>query len=380
MVSLPYGRAPYPLELHGRAVTLLEPPPPPPAQPVRPLLEAALDAPSGLAAVDRLVGVGGRVTVIVSDRTRREPRSDFLAALRGRLPDRRWTLAIATGTHGPCGLGPLGIAPELVRDMVVVDHDGHRDEDLVVLGTTPHGTVARVHRCVVEADLVIATGCIKPHYFAGFGAGIKAVFPGLGAARDVRHNHELKSAPGAKAGIVDGNPCRADLEAVVALVPTPVFLLNGICASDGSLFAAVAGDPRAAFRRGVELARPQFTVHAEPAELVIASDELPVTATLYQAAKIAAAMAPLVKPGGLLLLVAECPDGIGGLEVVNEKIFRIGVLPRLAAGVRLGLVSGLEAAIARTTLLEPFDSITLALNQVRGSVIVAPHASQLVLS
>jgi nickel-dependent lactate racemase len=379
MVSLPYGRAPYPLELHGRTATLLELPVPPPAQPVRPLLDAALDGPIDRPTVERLVGIGGRVTVIVSDHTRREPRADFLAALRARLPDRRWTLAIATGTHGPCGLERLGIAPALVRDMVVVDHDGHRDDELVVLGTTAYGTVARIHRCVVEADLVIATGCIKPHYFAGFGAGVKAVFPGLGAARDVRHNHELKSAPGAKAGIVDGNPCRADLEAAVALVPTTVFLLNGVCASDGSIFAAVAGDPRLAFRRGVALARPQFTVHAEPADLVIASDDLPVTATLYQAAKIAAAMAPLVKPDGLLLLVAECPDGIGGLEVVNEKIFRIGILPRLAAGVRLGLVSGLEADIARTTLLEPFDSIAVVLNQVPGSVIVAPRASQLLL-
>ena len=379
MVSLPYGRAPYPLELHGRTATLLELPEPPPAQPVRPLLDAALDAPIDRPTVDRLVGIGGRVTVIVSDHTRREPRADFLAALQARLPDRRWTLAIATGTHGPCGLERLGITPALVRDMTVVDHDGHRDDELVVLGTTAYGTVARVHRCVVEADLVIATGCIKPHYFAGFGAGVKAVFPGLGAARDVRHNHELKSAPGAKAGIVDGNPCRADLEAAVALVPTTVFLLNGVCASDGSIFAAVAGDPRLAFRCGVALARPQFTVHAEPADLVIASDDLPVTATLYQAAKIAAAMAPLVKPDGLLLLVAECPDGIGGLEVVNEKIFRIGILPRLAAGVRLGLVSGLEADIARTTLLEPFDSIAVALNQVPGSVIVAPRASQLLL-
>ena len=380
MVSLPYGRAPYQLELRGRAATLLEPPAPPPLQAVRPLLEAALDAPIDLATVERLVGTGGRVTVIISDHTRREPREDFLAALRARLPDRRWTLAIATGTHGPCGLGRLEIDAELVRDMTVIDHDGHCDDDLVVLGTTSYGTVARVHRCVVEADLVIATGCIKPHYFAGFGAGVKAVFPGLGAARDVRHNHELKAAPGATAGIVDGNPCRADLEAVVAMVPSPVFLLDGVCASDGSVFAAVAGDPRSAFRRGVELVRPQFTVHAAPADLVIASDVLPVTASLYQSAKIAAAMAPLVKPNGLLLIVAECHEGIGGVEVVNEKIFRIGILPRLAAGVRLGLVSDLEAAIARMTLLEPFDSITTALNEVRGSVIVAPRASQLLLS
>jgi hypothetical protein len=146
------------------------------------------------------------------------------------------------------------------------------------------------------------------------------------------------------------------------------------------VFAAVAGDPRSAFRRGVELVRPQFTVHAETADLVIASDGLPVTATLYQSAKIAAAMAPLVKPDGILLLVAECPEGVGGLEVVNEKIFRIGILPRLAPGVRLGLVSGLGTDVARTTLLEPFDSIETVLNEVRGSLIVAPRASQLLLS
>lgn len=378
MVSLPYGRAPYPLDLRGRPATILELPAPPPRRAPRPLLDDALDTPIDLDRVERLVGPGGRITVIVSDLTRNEPREDFLAALRARLPDRRWTLAIATGTHGPCGVERLGIPRALLADMAIVDHDGHRDDDLVVLGTTAHGTVVRVHRCVVETDLVIATGCIRPHYFAGFGAGVKAVFPGLGAARDVRHNHELKQVPGSRAGVVDGNPCRDDLEAAVALVPSTIFLLNGVCASDASVFAAVAGDPRSAFRRGVELARPQFTVRAEPADLVIASDALPVTASLYQAAKIAAAMAPLVKPHGTLLVVAECPDGIGDLEVVNEKIFRIGVLPRLAAGVRLRLLSALPNPSA--SLLDPVRSASEVINQQPGSIIVAPRASQLLVS
>ena len=31
--------------------------------------------------------------------------------------------------------------------------------------------------------------------------------------------------------------------------------------------------------------------------------------------------------------MAECADGIGPLDVVNEAIFRIGILPRLAPGV-----------------------------------------------
>lgn len=380
MVTLPYGRAPYPLDLGEREATLVDLPAPPPPRPLGPLLEAALDAPLDSKRLEAIGRPGDRITVIVSDVTRTEPRRELLSAIRARLPDRRWTLAIATGTHGPCGVEALGLPAPLIEDMRVVDHDGHSDADLVVLGTTSGGTIARVHRCVVDADLVIATGCIRPHYFAGFGAGIKAIFPGLGAARDVRKNHQLKQAPGARAGIVDGNPCRDDLEAAAALLPTPVFLLDGVCASDGSVFAAVAGDPRSAFRRGVELARPQFTVAVEPADLVIASDVLPVTASLYQAAKIAAAMAPVVKPGGLLVVVAECPDGIGPLEVVNEAIFRIGVLPRLAAGARLGLVSSLAESEVRRTVLEPFPTLDAALNQVRGRVIVAPRASQLLIS
>jgi nickel-dependent lactate racemase len=380
MITLPYGRAPYRLDLGGRTATILELPTPPLPHPLKSLLASALDSPIGRPRVEDLCGPGARITVVISDSTRREPRAEFLAALQARLPDRRWTIAIATGTHGRCGIDSLGIPPTLLTGAIIIDHDGHADDDLVVLGKTAYGTTARVHRCVVEAELVIATGCIRPHYFAGFGAGVKAIFPGLGAARDVRHNHELKQSLGARAGIVDGNPCREDLEQAVALLQTPTFLLNGVGASDGSVFAAVAGDLCAAFRRGVELARSQFTVHAEPADLVIASDALPVTASLYQAAKIAAACAPLVKPHGTLVLAAECPDGVGPLETVNEKIFRIGILPRLAEGARLALVSGLDLEAVKQTLVEPLVSVEEALNRIRGSIIVAPRASQMLIS
>src|SRR5690606_33165342 len=163
-------------------------------------------------------------------------------------------------------------------------------------------------------------------------------------------NHTLKTAPGARAGNIDGNPCRADLEEAVALLATPVFLVNGVAGPDGSLQAVVAGDPHAAFRVGAERARPWFTVRAARAPVVIASDVLPVTASLYQAAKIAAAVAPLVADDGVLVLVAECPDGTGPLPIVNEAIFRIGVLPRLPSGATIRLVSALSPSRVACTL------------------------------
>lgn len=379
-VSVPYGSRP--LDFHvpeDRPVAILALPAlPPPESPVRRYLDAALDDPIGGPPLSS-VPPGGRVTLVISDATRAEPRADFIAAVRARLPlDVRLTLAIATGTHGPTQIEALGVPQALLRDVTVVNHDGHDPANLVELGTTMRGTPVRVHRCVVEADLVIATGCLRPHYFAGFGAGAKAIFPGLGEATAIRINHKLKLEPDARAGIVDGNPCREDLEEAVRLVPVPVFLLNAIVDSDEEIRAAVAGDLVEAFRAGVALARPKYEVAAAPAPLVIASDALPVTASLYQAAKIAAAMAPLVAPNGTLALVAECADGIGPLETVNEAIFRIGILPRLAPGVRLVLVSDLDEKLTSQTLLAYGGSVEQLLAATSGPVLVVPHASKLI--
>jgi nickel-dependent lactate racemase len=373
-LELPYGRTPLRLVGDARDIEVLRAPELPPPRPVAALIDEALANPIGSPPLAELARENGRVTVIVSDSTRAEPRAAFISALRRALPPMRWTIAIATGTHGPCSLEALGVPAELLGDATIVNHDGHSDRDLVLLGTTRHGTPVRVHRCVVDADLVVATGCIRPHYFAGFGAGIKAIFPGLGQATAIRINHQLKTAPGARAGVVDGNPCRDDLVEAVSFVDTPTFLVNAACGPDGLVHAVVAGDRVAAFHHGAALARPWFTVRARRAPLVIASDALPVTASLYQAAKIAAATAPLVEPGGHLVVAAECPDGTGPLDVVNEAIFRIGVLPRLPAGARLSLVSSLSPELVARTRLEYQREIPT----ISTRSLVIPRASQLI--
>ncbi|MGE0872676.1 MAG: lactate racemase domain-containing protein [Kofleriaceae bacterium] len=379
MLELPYGRTPYPLDLRGRAVTVVEAAPLSQPAPIESVITAALRAPIGRPTVESMVSRNDRVTVIVSDPTRVEPLAPWLRALRERLPPVRWTLAIATGTHGPCDPRLLGISDDLLDGMTIVNPDGHQPAQFVELGETTRGTPVRIHRCVLDADLVIATGCIRPHYFAGFGAGVKALFPGLGEASAVRQNHRLKQHPSSRAGIFVGNACRDDLEEAAAMVATPTFLLNGVCGPDGAVHEVVAGDPVVAFRVGANLARAWFTVTGAVSQLVIASDRLPVSASLYQAAKIAAAATPLVAPGGDLVIVAECGDGTGPLPVVNEAIFRIGVLPRLAAGASIWLVSSLPEDVIGQTLLRYAPSVEWMLERSTTPVLVIPHASQLIL-
>ncbi len=347
------------------------------------LVHKALAAPNlvGSMSLERAAVGAKRVTIVVSDATRTEPRAAMLDALVQRLPtDTAITLAIATGTHGPTALGELGLGQWLAgqRIATVVNHDGHQDSDLVDLGHTAAGTNVRLHRCVVDTDLVIATGMIRPHYFAGFGAGVKAIFPGLGSNPDIRQNHLLKLHPRARAGIVDDNPCRMDLEEAVRRLPTPTFLLNGVTAADHRIHDFVAGDLWQAFRAGADRCRTWCTVVIDrPAPLVIASDVLPITGSLYQACKIAAAVAHLVEANGRLLLVAECPDGTGPIDVINRAIYQTGIAPRLAAGVTIELVSSLSTEVVATTFAKPCSKVEDCLHSER--ILVLAHASSLIV-
>ena len=351
----------------------------PPAPPPAALIADALDHPVAGPALSDRVRAGDRVTIIISDATRDEPRAAFLAALRARLPSVRLTVAIATGTHGRAGgLGALGVDPSQYADAAIVDHDGHDDTDLVETGVTRRGTPVRVHRAVVETDLVIATGVIRPHYFAGFGAGAKAIFPGLAQARAARINHRWKESPAARPGATAGNPCREDLDEAAALVGARQFLLDGVADGHGTFRAAVAGDLPATFARGVERARPWVTVSAPPSACVVVADDGPVTGSLYQASKCVAAVAPLLADGGTIVLVAPCAHGIGPLDTVNEGIYRIGLAPRLPRAHRIVLVSTLPRATVEPSYATWAPDLATAIAGA-DDVLVVPHASKLVI-
>lgn len=374
-VALPFG-AGVAVAHTDAAIAVVTVPPPTAPPPIGALCAAALDAPVGSARLEARVRPGDRVTVIVSDATRDEPRAAFVEAVRARLPAVRLTVAIACGTHGPTGgLDAIGLGH--LRDVEVVDHDGHAPTDLVHVGTTTRGTPVEVHRACVEADLVVATGVIRGHYFAGFGAGAKAIFPGLASSRAARINHRWKAHPDARAGAVDDNPCRLDLEEAAALAAPRAFLLDGVADRHDQVQAAVAGDVVEAFRRGAALAREWLAARAAPAACVVVGDRAPVTRSLYQASKCLAAVAPWVQPGGRVVIVARCDDGLGPVDVVNQAIYELGIRPRLPVEHEVVLVSSLDAATVATSYARPAADLATAIRGTR-ELLVVPLASKVI--
>ncbi len=382
-VELDYGRRPCSIEVPDGARIVRAPTPDDAVPALAGLLAAALDRPVGAPRLEEQVPAGARVLVIVSDATRAEPRGLLVAAVLARLPESaRITVAVATGTHGPAPVDELAadLAPaDRARVIGWVNHDGADRQHLVGLGHTRRGTPVVVNRALLDADVVVATGCIIPHYFAGYGAGSKAIFPGLGGSTEVRINHRLKMEPDARAGVVDSNPCRADLEEAAALLQRPAFLLNAVLDDDGAARAAVAGELGLAFRAGAALCEPLYRVEVRPTRCVIVSGRGPVTSSVYQASKLVAAAAPALAPGGTIIVAAECSQGTGPLDIVNRGIYDIGIKPRLPSNHRVVLVSALPRDEVERTYCQWAPSVEAALSstEIEEPPTVMPRAASL---
>jgi nickel-dependent lactate racemase len=387
-ILLGYGARPLPCpEPEGLALRLVAPPAPPRVPDLAAALDDALAHPVGARPLSGVATARSRVVVIVSDASRDEPRAALFAAVRRALavvPDDHLTIAIANGTHAPGPLERLGLPPDVLRRHRVVNHDGRDEATMVEMGRTSRGTRVRVNRCVAEADLVVTTGRVKPHYFAGYGGGAKGIFPGLGHEADVRQNHQLKADPASALGQADANPCREDLEEAVRRLGRDTYMLN-VVEVGGAVVGAVAGDVVYAHREGVALARPWCEVEAPRADVVVVSAPLPVSSSLYQASKLVPPAGLLLREGGVVVVAAECPQGTGPLDVVNEKIFALGVRRYLPERCSLLLVSGLDEATVARTYATFAPSLEAALARARElvgkaspDVAVLPDAGDLV--
>lgn len=356
------------------ATTVLSPPIAPPARPWAEVCDEALHTPVGSAPLaERLRGLR-RVCVLVPDRTRKDVAEGLLPSILPRLA--RFgvdvSLGVATGKHPHASLGGLAASAWM--------HDAS-SPDLVRVGTTAEGTAVRFPREVLDAELRILLGEIRPHYFAGYAGGAKLLFPGVAGAEGIWQNHRLKASPGARLGQVEGNPCRADMEAAAALAG-PSFLLNVLRGAHGGPVLAVSGDPVAAHREGVRRGASLFECSVPEDtrfDTVVVSDTHPVTLNLYQACKLLAPAGALLADGGTVILAASCAEGIGPVETINEAIYRLGLVHSLPARHRIFLVSERSAASVAPTFATYMPDMPTALAAAGpGRLAVLPYGGDLV--
>jgi nickel-dependent lactate racemase len=330
-VELAYGREGLEVEVPDHSTVLLPQEVPGLPDEARAIVEA-LRQPLGCAPLRDLVRAEDRVVIVFSDITRPMPNARVLPVLLEELdhvPRGRITLLNALGTHRPNTPQELEImlGSEVARGYAIFQHDAWDEAALVDLGMTSYGHRALVNRDYHEATFKILTGFIEPHMFAGFSGGPKAVLPGVAGFESIMDNHgyQMLSHPLATWGHTDGNPVWEEAREVVALT-RPDFLLNVTLNRRRQITGVFAGDIWLAHRQGVESIRRSAMVAVEkPFDIVLTTNSgYPLDINLYQAVKGMSCAAQIVRPGGSIIIAAECRDGVPDYGEYRKLVHEAG--------------------------------------------------------
>ncbi len=221
----------------------------------------------------------------------------------------------------------------------VVNHDSKDKANLEYVGRTRRGTDVSINKRALDCDFKIGIANVDIHYFAGYSGGGKSLLPGVSSFDTIQQNHSMMTLPRAEPGVVEGNPVRDDIEEGARIAGMD-YILNVVLNEDKGIVQAVAGDFKA-HRAAVKTNDLMYKVPIDRrADIVIASaGGFPKDINLYKSQKALDNALYAVKDGGTIILLAECPEGLGD-ETFEEWIMEAScpddIIERLREGFALG--------------------------------------------
>lgn len=331
-VELRYGRGSKSLTLPASVspTIIRQPPMPQVADPAR-AVQSALSQPVGTASFADLAQTARSVCIAVCDITRPVPNHLFLrpvveTLIDAGVPPENITILVATGLHRPNEGAEL---EELIGDRWVLEnvpvrnHFARRDEDHVTLGrTSTRNTLVRLDRRFVEADLRIATGLVEPHFMAGYSGGRKVIAPGLAHAETITtfHNARFMGDPAATSCNMTGNPLHEEQLEIVKMLGGAL-AINTVIDEDRRLSYINFGEIVRSHQAAVDYVREfcELSVPRRFQTVVTSSAGYPLDKTYYQTVKGMVCAMDVLEPGGDLIIVSECSEGLGSAEFVEAQ-------------------------------------------------------------
>jgi len=282
-------------------------------------LEMALDNPVQASRLeDKTTPL--TVAIAIPDQSRPTPSRELLPVLLRRLYDsypnlksEQVVIVIGGGLHPPMDEEAVKkfLPPDKTPGCLRVIHAPHSSR-LVDYGHTRRGTPVAINAEYAQADLKLLIGQIDPHQFVGFTGGAKGVVVGCASPTTIEHNHGLMFEDGAEIGRLQGNPVREDLNEAGRMVGVDL-AINVVLNPSDHVVGLWAGEPVAVLKEG---AKTCAHVYGVPISIkfdmaVVSCGGYPKDICLYQAQKGLNLASQAVKPGGKILLLAECLQGVG---------------------------------------------------------------------
>lgn len=290
------------------------------------VIRQAFDSPIGSLPLGKL-GQGARsACIVICDITRPVPNGLFLrpmieALMDQGVPASGITVLVATGLHRPNEgeeLQELIGDPWVSQTVKVVNHFARNDEDHVDLGVTKtRGTPIKIDRRFVEADLRIVTGLVEPHFMAGYSGGRKVVAPGVAHAETIRtfHSARFMEDPYAIQCNLISNPLHEEQLEIVDLLQ-PIYALNTVLDENRNLIFATFGEVIESHLEAVKIVRrdSEVSIGRRFSTVVTSAAGYPLDRTYYQTVKGMVTPMDILEPGGTLIIVSDCSEGLGSDE------------------------------------------------------------------
>lgn len=330
-ISLNYGRAQLAVSLPNEldASVIRKPEMPLLDDPVA-ALEAALANPAGSAPLSQLAAQAKTACILICDITRPVPNGVFLqpllrTLLAAGLDKAAITILVATGLHRPNEgdeLAELVGDPWVIENFRVENHFARDDAAHVALGQTRSGTVVKLDKRFVDADLRIATGLVEPHFMAGWSGGRKVIAPGIAHAETITtfHSARFMEHPSCDNCILDGNPLHEEQLEIIAMLGSAL-ALNVVIDEARQISLINFGEVVESHMAAVDHVRSYAEVGVPQRfpTVVTSAAGYPLDKTYYQTVKGMVGPLDILAPGGTLVIASACSEGMGSDEYVASQ-------------------------------------------------------------
>jgi nickel-dependent lactate racemase len=318
-IELPYGKGTVPLDVPEK--NLLEVAVPKefiqPRQPEE-MIQEALKNPLGTEPLSQLVGPGDTIAIVIDDYTRPCRTKMLLPPVLDELKnagvnDLDILIIVATGTHTPPSEDVIKglVGDKIFRNYMIISNDAVNGTHVNV-GTSKRGNDIEILKEYVESDFKILLGDIEYHYFAGFGGTRKSILPGISSKNTIQRNHSLLFEKHSRMGQLKENPIHQEMNEAMHLAGCD-FVVNVVQNSHHRIVGVWAGKPEIVMDSGTKLVDTMYKkeISEAPDIVITAANGHPHDINLYQAMKAMHTACQIVKPRGVIILVAECPQGPG---------------------------------------------------------------------